>query len=91
MLFRSVAALGRLGHGMDFIANQYRHGKTLLAMGASQALFDKAGISAELPGGGSDPGVLKAAAGGAKDALQAFIAAVAKHRHPERETDPPTL
>ncbi len=86
-----VAALGRLGHAMDFIANQYRHGKTLLALGAASTLFDKSGVNAELPGGGSDPGVLKAAAGGAPASLQAFMAAVAKHRHPERETDPPTV
>ena len=86
-----VAAIGKLGHGMDFIANQYRHGKTLLAMGASATLLDKAGISAELPGGGSDPGVLMAAASGAQASLQAFIAAVARHRHPERETDPPAV
>ena len=86
-----VATLGRLGHGMDFIANQYRHGKTLLAIGASQDLFDKAGISAELPGGGNDPGVLTSAAAQATTGLQAFVEAVARHRHPERETDPPSV
>ena len=83
-----VDRLAGIGPAMDFIANQYRHGKTLLALGASSALLDKAGISADLPGGGKDPGVLT---GGKSAGLDAFIKAVAKHRHPERETDPPAV
>jgi catalase len=64
---------------MDFIAHQYRHGKTLLALGASAALLESAGITAAMPGVEPDPGVLVDAT------LDAFIAALGKHRHPERE------
>ena len=84
----AVDRLARLGPAMDFIVNQHRHGKTLLALGASSALLDKAGISADLPGGGTDPGVLTS---GKSTGLDAFIRAVAKHRHPERESDPPMV
>ncbi|MEO6078153.1 MAG: catalase, partial [Steroidobacteraceae bacterium] len=88
----AVDRLARIGTAMDFIANQYRHGKTLLALGASSALLTKAGISADLPGGGKDPGVLMGASSkGGKPALDDFMQAVAKHRHPERETDPPLV
>jgi catalase len=86
-----VTLLSRYGQTIDFVANQYRHGKTLLALGASSVLLDKAGVSATLPGGGKDPGVLLDADGKAKAAVDAFMAAVAKHRHPERETDPPRV
>ena len=67
--------------------NQYRHCKTILALGASEALLQKAGVSPTLPSGEPDPGVI---VGGA-DAIGRFIEAVGKHRHPERETDPPRV
>lgn len=85
-----VKALARDGHTMEFVTNQYRHGKTLLALGASKALLDKAGISATLSTGAPDPGVLLIRAG-EKNAARAFMAAVAMHRHPERESDPPVV
>ena len=81
------AALTRLGQAVEFVVNQYRHGKTLLALGAGEALLQRAGVAAVLPSGAADPGVIV----GTDDALQAFIAAVGKHRHPQRETDPPAV
>ena len=87
-----VALLARHGQTMDFITNQYRHGKTLLALGASKALLDKAGVAATLAVGGADPGVLLAVGGkGIASTAAAFIAAVAMHRHPAREIDPPSV
>ena len=87
-----VALLARHGQTMDFIANQYRHGKTLLALGASKTLLDKAGVAATLALGGADPGVLLAVGGkGIASTAAAFIAAVAMHRHPAREMDPPPV
>ena len=70
---------------MDFIANQYRHGKTILALGATKALLDKAGVAAKLSSGGPDPGIVMAPSAKAVDAAAAFISALGKHRHPERE------
>ena len=87
-----VKLLAQLGQTLEFITNQYRHGKTLLALGASKALLDKAGVAATLASGGADPGVLLASGGKALAATAAaFIAAVAMHRHPEREIDPPPV
>lgn len=81
------------GHGqtLEFVTNQYRHGKTILALGASTALLDKAGIASTLPSGEPDPGILLASVDTLDDGAAAFIAAVGKHRHPVRETDPPRI
>jgi hypothetical protein len=46
---------------------------------------------AHLPSGKADPGMLIARHGSAREALPAFIKAIARHRHHERETDPPVL
>ena len=81
-----VDALGGDGRTMEFVANQYRHCKTILALGASQILLEKAGI----PAGASDAGMLRMKASD-KAAARTFMAAVAMHRHPERETDPPMV
>jgi catalase len=72
------------GHTVEFISNQYRHCKTILAFGASEKLLEKAGISADM----SDAGLLRTKIGN-KAAFAKFMDAVAMHRHPERETDPP--
>jgi len=86
-----VKALARDGHTAEFITNIYRHGKTLMAIGASKALLDKVGITTTLPSGDADPGLLTPAGADAKAMGTAFIEAVAKHRHPEREMDPPAV
>ncbi len=80
-----VKRLGSLVEVMDFISNQHRHGNTILALGASKALLDQAGIEATLPDGVQDPGMLIAAAAQTETAVAGFIAALGKHRHPERE------
>lgn len=46
-------------------------------------LLASAGVSATLPSGGNDPGILLA--GKDEDAATAFIAAVGRHRHAERQ------
>ena len=38
-----VSLLAGCGQTLEFLNNQYRHGKTILALGASKALLDKAG------------------------------------------------
>jgi catalase len=84
---QSLAADGRV---LEFVKDQYRHCKPILALGAAADLLAKAGIPATLDGGKPDPGLLTAAPG-AKHIASAFIAALAKHRHFERETDPPRV
>jgi catalase len=80
-----VKALGALVEVMDFISNQHRHGKTLLALGASKALIEQAGVSVTLASGEADPGIVMGTAAKAGTAVAEFIAALGKHRHPERE------
>jgi catalase len=88
----AVVELGNLGHALEFIKDQYRHAKPILALGAAGALVENAGVPAVLPSGEPDPGVL---IGGpdvtAPDVLPAFVKAIARHRHHEREMDPPPV
>jgi catalase len=86
-----VKLLAGYGQTLEFVTNQYRHGKTILAIGAAQALLDEAGIASTLVSGKPDPGILLAGADTIDDGVAAFIAAVGKHRHPARETDPPQI
>lgn len=81
---KGVALLAQYEQTMDFIKAQYRHGKTILALGAAQELLASAGILATLPSGERDPGIVLAKAG--QDASAAFIAALGKHRHQQRES-----
>ncbi|RZJ00814.1 MAG: catalase HPII, partial [Haliea sp.] len=85
-----VSTLMNDGHTMEFIKDQYRHGKTLMAIGAAKTLLDQAQISPTLPGGEPDAGVVLSGPD-ALSSLEAFINGVALHRHPERETDPPLV
>ncbi|NMG76253.1 catalase [Aromatoleum diolicum] len=86
-----VKLLAGYGQTLEFVTNQYRHGKTILALGASKALLDKAGIATTLASGRPDPGILLASVDALDDGAAAFIAAAGKHRHPARETDPPHI
>jgi len=70
---------------MDFIANQYRHGKTILALGASKALIERAGVAKTLANGNADPGILMGTTAQAEHTVANFISALGRHRHPERE------
>jgi catalase len=85
-----VAALAKDAHTMEFIQNQFRHCKSILVLGASKTLTEKAGLPTALPNGDADPGLLYAETAD-KKTMQAFMAAMTKHRHFERETDPPTV
>jgi catalase len=77
------------GRSMEFVKDQYRHCKPMLALGDGVSLLEKAGIPLALPNGQPDPGLITAAKGGG--VADAFIKALARHRHFERETDPPRV
>ena len=87
----ACAALALDGRVAEFIKDQFRHGKTVLALGAAAVLLEGLGIPATLPTGGRDPGVV--IVDPREEALfaKAFIKALANHRHPQRETDPPRV
>ena len=86
-----VTALATLGQTMEFVVNQYRHGKSLLALGCSQRLLVQAGIATASSSGELNPGIVISSSKNAAAGAQDFIAAIAKHRHPQRECDPPLI
>jgi len=85
----AIAALRADGRTLEFIKDQYRHCKPILALGASDQLLEACGIERTLPNGQPDPGVL--ASPDPKTAVDDFVAAIARHRHFDRETDPPRV
>jgi catalase len=87
----AVAALSQSGHAIEFLKDQYRHCKPILLLGSAGALLDEAGVPASLPSGEADPGLLQFRAGDTESAVQAFVDALAAHRHFQRETDPPVV
>jgi catalase len=74
------------GNALDFVKDQYRHCKAMLVLGESGVLLEAAGVVVA-----DDPGVVRAAGAEATSALAGFIKVVAKHRHFDRETDPPAV
>jgi catalase len=87
----ATAVLSESGHALEFLKDQYRHCKTMLLMGRAGELLTKAGIPTELASGENDTGLLRSEAADTADAIAAFIEALGKHRHFERETDPPRV
>ena len=83
----AVQTLALSGHTMEYLKDQFRHCKPILAIGASRKLLEMAGILAI----GKDSGLLLAEKDKAADAAPGFIAAIAAHRHPARDSDPPRL
>jgi len=86
----SVDALCLDGHALEFVKDQYRHCKTILALGESSRILTKAGIPLTLPSGEADPGLLIEGGENETDA-RALIAAIGRHRHVERDRDPPLV
>ena len=84
--------LASAGAAMEFIRDQYRHAKPILALGRAKVLLEILGINPEWPDGVPDPGVVLALDGDplpsdvAELASTRFLTALAEHRHFERET-----
>jgi len=87
----AIDALSNIGHAVEFLKDQYRHAKPILALGAGTVLIENAGVAATLPSGKPDPGVLTAREGAVTKVLPAFVKAIGRHRHHEREMDPPAV
>jgi catalase len=87
----AAATLGKLGQVLEFIKDQYRHAKPILALGEGADLIENAGAPALLSSGAPDPGMLVGKFHSVEEALPSFIKAIARHRHHERETDPPPV
>jgi catalase len=84
----AISTLRADGRTLEFIKDQYRHCKPILALGAGEQLLRACGIDAALPDGQCDPGLI---IGSDTSAADDFVAAIAKHRHFGRETDPPRV
>jgi catalase len=87
----AIKALGNVGHALEFLKDQYRHAKPILALGAGADLVENAAIPAVLPSGEPDPGMLIERDGAAAKLLPTFVKAIGRHRHHEREMDPPEV
>ncbi|MEO6056848.1 MAG: catalase [Gemmatimonadales bacterium] len=83
-----IPALAANGQLMDFIKDQYRHGKPILALGASAELLDEADVPLKLASGAADPGLVLGSSAEVGEAIDAFVVALGKHRHFEREAEP---
>ena len=79
------------GQAMEFLRTQYRHCKAILALEGSSSLLEAAGIPPMLPDGNGDPGVLVVGGQDETTVAEAFIRAIARHRHFERQIDPPQV
>lgn len=85
---KATQALADNGHTMEFVTDQFRHCKAILALGAGRELLEKAGIkSAKNPA----PGILLADGADAAAIAAPFIEAIAAHRHLARDNDPPSI
>lgn len=80
----AVDALAANEHTLEFIKDVFKHGKTILALGAGQQLLEMAGIK---PDRNKDKGILLAESADAFDIAAAFVEAIAAHRHPSRDSD----
>jgi catalase len=85
---QAIDMLAKDGHTMEYIKDQFRHCKTILALGAGRSLLEKAGVMAVAE---NDPGILVVDIEEAEDAASKFVAAIALHRHTARDSDPPKI
>jgi catalase len=86
---KAIQSLGNVGHALEFIKDQYRHCKPILALREGTTLVENAGVPAMLESGEPDPGLLLLEDGDVGEAIKQFVDAIARHRHFEREIDPP--
>lgn len=86
----AACALWHSGPALEFIREQYRHGKPIALLGNAELALTAAYVPAVLRDGTPDGGLVVAAAGedGAAFA-ERFIAALWRHRHLERLAEPP--
>jgi catalase len=84
-----VAVLATDAHVFEFIRDQFRHCKPILALGAGEALLHAAGLGPALGADDRAPGLFLEPTGVA--GAQALLAGLSRHRYFERETDPPKV
>jgi catalase len=86
----ATETLGNVGQALEFVKDQYRHCKPILALGSGADLVENAGVPSRLLNGEEDPGlIIDRELDDPAASLESFIAAVAAHRAFAREVDPP--
>jgi catalase len=88
---KAIDSLCLDGHTLEFVKDQYRHCKTILALGDSSRILTRAGIPEARSSGDADRGLLIERQEGSRPSAQSFIAAIELHRHFERDRDPPLV
>lgn len=78
-------------HALDFVRQQYRHCKPILAVNSGAHLLNDAGVPSTLPDGTNDPAIIIDENGLQAESLSRFKTALAAHRVFARETDPPLI
>ena len=78
--------LTRDGRAVEFVSDQFRHCKAILAFGNGADLLEAAGI----PLDGEDAALIVARDAG-KASIGRFVKALAQHRNFDRERDPPLI
>ncbi|QJR37139.1 catalase [Gemmatimonas groenlandica] len=84
-----IEALGMLGQTVEYVMNQFRHNKPILALPGSSVLLERAGIPVARREKLTALGVFLGDDTG--ELTSAFMGALSRHRFPERETDPPRV
>ncbi len=82
----SARVLTSRNEATEFVREAYNHAKTIGATGAGESLLAESQVPA--PRRGADPGLVTAKAGG-DDFAAAFVTAMKRHRHFEREQPAP--
>jgi catalase len=88
---QAIEELAQVGQTAEFIQLAYRHCKTILAFGESKDLLEAAGVMLALPNDEPDPGIIAGEADEASELIGRFTQAMARHRHDERDQDPPRV
>jgi len=88
---QAAIEMARWGHAQEFIKDQYRHAKTIMALGDAAATLEGAGAFTKLPSGEDDPGLVVREDDEIGVAIDLFVTAIAAHRHFVRQTDPPMV
>lgn len=79
-------ALQADGRALEFVRDSFRHGKSILAIGAGTQLLEKADVPLQ-----SAPAGVYDGSSADQSLIDQLIAGIAQHRHPSRETNPPQV
>lgn len=84
-----LKAPGGRVEGMVILSNPCRHGRSIPATGTLEALLDRPGVSAKAANGEPGPCAVPTTASRLDDAMAGLMAALGRHRDPERQAGMP--